>query len=198
MLKTACIQQHHEGHDSLCCQTEIHATEVLTAFQVAHEDMNTYGVGLGHRARELGCKKGKKEGVWHFFSSGLLSVMFGNGWFSSLLIRSCYHRKERGWLILLFCLPFPVCCWSDLAYSLRRVGWGSGKVMEVSLQISCSVGTCVLLSQKNLLDPFHLQQLELEISAREVQSSVSLKPYAPGVAGRDTVEVEMSCYISCC
>lgn len=62
-MKTACIQQPPEGHDSLCCQSERHAPEVLTTLRVAHEDMNTYDVGVGCRARELGFEKDQKEGV---------------------------------------------------------------------------------------------------------------------------------------
>ncbi|KAK2544267.1 hypothetical protein Q9966_002266 [Columba livia] len=74
-------------------RSEKHVPKVLTTLRVAHEGMNTYDVGLGHRAKELSFKKDQKEG--------------------------------------------------------------------------------------NLLDPSHLQQLEKEFSAEEIQSPGSWKPYAP-------------------
>lgn len=132
MLKTACIQQPPEGHDPLCCQSERCTPEVPTTLQVAHEDMNTYDVGVGHRARELGFEKEPKEGVWNFASGApraALPDIFSHNCFPSLLLRSCSHRRERGWLTLPFACSFL--CLADEAYSLRSASWGSGKVTEV-------------------------------------------------------------------
>lgn len=62
MLKAACIQQPPEGRDSLCCPSDRRGPGVLTTLRVAHEDTNTYAIGEGHGARELGFEKDQKEG----------------------------------------------------------------------------------------------------------------------------------------
>lgn len=150
-LKTAWIQQTPKGHDSLCCQSEKHVPKVLTTLRVAHEGMNTYDVGLGHRAKELSFKKDQKEGVWNFASHGTraaLSDLFNHNCLLRFLYQKLFPLKIGRMISFAFCLVFPAPCWWGLSSSLRSADWGSGEVTEVSLEISHSEITCCVTSPK--------------------------------------------------